>query len=144
MENVPGILTMRKGEAIKEIIKAFADAGYYMGTPLKLTAADFGIPQKRKRVILIGCRDNITIDQPAPLFSDKQRGLFPLPKYVSVREAIGSFPPIPDGGGEEEIDIIFENPSDYDRLMAKEISFDEFYQKKLNEMQYSVEGHTIY
>jgi len=60
--------------------------------------------------------------------------LFSLPKYVSVREAIGSFPPIPDGGGEEEIDLIFENSSDYDRLMAKEISFEEFYQKKLNEI----------
>ena len=134
MENVPGILTMRKGEAIKEIIHAFADAGYFVGTPLKLTAADFGVPQKRKRVILIGCRENITINQPAPLFSDKQDGLFPLPPYVSVREAIGSFPPIPDGGGEEEIEYTIENPSAYDRLMAKGISFDEFYQIKLNEM----------
>ena len=134
MENVPGILTMRKGEAIKEIIKAFADAGYHVGAPLKLTAADFGVPQKRKRVILIGCRENITINQPAPLFTDKQEGLFPLPKYISVREAIGSFPPIPDGGGEEEIEITFENPSAYDRLMAREISFEEFYQIKLNEM----------
>ena len=68
------------------------------------------------------------------MFTDKQEGLFPLPKYVSVREAIGSFPPIPDGGGEDEINFICENPSAYDRLMAKEISFDEFYQIKLNEM----------
>jgi DNA (cytosine-5)-methyltransferase 1 len=134
MENVPGILTMRKGEAIKEIIHAFADAGYHVGTPLKLTAADFGVPQKRKRVILIGCRENIAIDQPAPLFSDKKDGLFPLPPYVSVREAIGSFPPITDGGGEDVMDITIDNPSAYDRLMAKEISFEEFYQIKLNEM----------
>lgn len=134
MENVPGILTMRKGEAIKEIIHAFADAGYYVGTPLRLTAADFGVPQKRKRVILIGCRKNITINQPAPFFSAKDDGMFPLPQYVSVREAIGSFPPIPDGGGEEEIEFVNDNPSAYDRLMAKEISFDEFYQLKLNEL----------
>ena len=33
MENVPGILTMRKGEAIKEIIKAFADAKDKYGLP---------------------------------------------------------------------------------------------------------------
>ena len=134
MENVPGILTMRNGEAIKEIIKAFADAGYYVGTPLKLTAADFGVPQKRKRVILIGCRENITITQPAPLFSDEPNGLFPLPKYISVREAIGSFPEIPDGGGEEEVEITIETPSAYDRLMAKEITFDEFYKIKLGEI----------
>ena len=134
MENVPGILTMRNGEAIKEIIKAFADAGYYVGTPLKLTAADFGVPQKRKRVILIGCRENITITQPAPLFSDEPNGLFPLPKYISVREAIGSFPEIPDGGGEEEVEITIETPSAYDRLMEKEITFDEFYKIKLGEI----------
>ena len=134
MENVPGILTMRKGEAIKEIIQAFADAGYYVGVPLKLTAADFGVPQKRKRVVLIGCRDRITINQPAPLFTDKPNGIFPLPQYISVKEAIGSFPPIPDGGGENEIEIDIENPSAYDRLMKKEITFDEFYQIKLSEM----------
>lgn len=133
MENVPGILTMRHGEAIKEIIHAFADAGYYVNNPLRLTAADFGVPQKRKRVVLIGSRDNITIGQPTPLFTDKPEGIFPLPKYISVREAIGSFPPIPDGGGEEEIDIEFDNPSDYDRLMAKEITFDEFYRRKQNQ-----------
>ncbi len=132
MENVPGILTMRGGEAIKEIIHAFADAGYYVGTPLKLMAADFGVPQKRKRVMLIGCRENIAITQPAPLFSDDMQGLFPLPKFVSVREAIGSFPAISDGGGNDEIEFIIENPSTYDRLMAREISFEEFYRIKLN------------
>lgn len=134
MENVPGILTMRKGEAIKEIIKAFADAGYYVGEPLKLTAADFGVPQKRKRVILIGCRENITIRQPAPMFSDKPETLSTLPRYISVKEAIGSLPPIPDGGGEEEMDITIDKPSAYDRLMAKEITFEQFYKIKLKEV----------
>ena len=132
MENVPGILTMKHGETIQEIIKAFAEAGYYVGTPLKLLAADFGVPQKRKRVILIGCRDKIIIDQPSPMFSDKE-SLFPLPPYISVREAIGSFPPISDGGGNEEIEFTISNPSAYDRLMAKEITFEEFYQIKCDE-----------
>lgn len=134
MENVPGILTMRKGEAIKEIIKAFADAGYYVGEPLKLTAADFGVPQKRKRVILIGCRENIAIKQPEPMFSDKPETLSTLPRYISVKEAIGSLPPIPDGGGEEEMDITIDKPSAYDRLMAKEITFEQFYKIKLKEV----------
>lgn len=137
MENVLGILTMRNGEALKDIIQAFADSGYFISIPLKLNAADFGVPQKRKRVILIGCSENITINQPAPLFSENKEGLFSLPQYVSVREAIGSLPPILDGGGEDEMEFTIENPSAYDRLMAKEISFDEFYQIKLNEMQNS-------
>lgn len=132
MENVPGIMTMRNGETIKEITQAFADAGYHVGTPLKLLAADFGVPQKRKRVFLIGCRDNIAINQPPPMFSEKTGGIFPLPKYISVREAIGSLPPIPDGGGEEEMEFAIDNPSAYDRLMSKEITFEEFYQIKAN------------
>ncbi len=132
MENVPGILTMRKGEAIKEIIHAFADAGYFVATPLKLTASDFGVPQKRKRVVLIGSREKVTINQPKPLFTDKP-DLFSLPIYVSAREAIGSFPPIPDGGGVNEMEFHIENPSAYDRLMAKEITFDDFYNLKLKE-----------
>ena len=33
-------------------------------------------------------------------------------------------------GGENEIEVNFENPSAYDRLMAKEITFEEFYQIK--------------
>lgn len=134
MENVPGILTMRNGEAIKEIIHAFSDAGYYVGTPLKLVAADFGVPQKRKRVILIGCREKVNISQPTPLFVESNNGLFPLPEYITVREAIGSLPQINDGGGYEEVNFVIDHPTAYDRLMAKEITFEEFYNIKLKEV----------
>lgn len=140
MENVLGILTMRNGEAIQEIVQAFADAGYHVGTPLRLNAADFGVPQKRKRVILIGSRENIGIAQPLPLFSDKSDGLFKLPQYISVREAIGSLPPIPDGGGEEETEFSMVCPTPYDRLMARNISFEEFYRIKCSETGQEVES----
>lgn len=132
MENVPGILTMKKGETIKEIMQAFSEAGYYVSSPLRLMAADFGIPQKRKRVILIGSRKKITIQQPSPLFSKDGDDLL-LPKYISVREAIGSLPEIIDGGGQYEMEMTMEKLSVYDRLMRKEISFEEFYEIKLQE-----------
>ena len=65
MENVLGILTMRNGEAIKDIIHAFKDEGYYIGTPLKLNSMWYGVPQKRKRVFIIGSLDEtIKIEQP--------------------------------------------------------------------------------
>ena len=132
MENVPGILTMKKGETIKDIMQAFSEAGYYVSPPLKLMAADFGIPQKRKRVILIGSRKKITIQQPNPLFSKDGNDLL-YPQYISVREAIGSLPEILDGGGQYEIETTIEKLSAYDRLMKKEISFEEFYDIKLKE-----------
>ena len=53
MENVPGILTMRQGKSIKDIIRAFREEGYHVGTPLKLKSMWFGVPQKRKRVFII-------------------------------------------------------------------------------------------
>lgn len=125
MENVPGILTMRKGEAIKEIINAFKEIGYKVNAPMRLTAAQFGVPQKRKRVIIIGSLDaNISIVQPQPLFEENSVS---LPGFVTVRDAIGNLPAIPDGGGEIEMDFDFPSKSPYDMLMQKEIDFDKFY-----------------
>lgn len=126
MENVLGILTMRNGEAIKDIIQAFSDEGYHVGTPLKLNSMWFGVPQKRKRVFIIGSLDpNIEFQQPTPLFDEND--IF-LPKPITVRDAIGSLPEIGDGGGEIEMDWELTNPTPYDLLMQREIDFDEFYQ----------------
>ena len=125
MENVLGILTMRNGEAIKDIIHAFKDEGYYIGTPLKLNSMWYGVPQKRKRVFIIGSLDgNIKIEQPEPLF--EYNDMF-LPEPVTVKDAIGSLPEIEDGGGEIEMEWNFNNPSPYDLLMQREIDFDTFY-----------------
>lgn len=124
MENVPGILTMRKGDAFKEIMAAFEQIGYHVNTPLKLNAEEYGVPQKRRRVFIIGSRDNITIKAPAPLFSNDTKG---LPNFVTVKDAIGSLPAIEDGGGEAEMNYQFRHMSLYDKLMQGMITFDEFY-----------------
>ena len=126
MENVLGILTMRQGESIKDIIRAFREEGYHVGTPLKLNSMWFGVPQKRKRVFIIGSLDpNINFQQPLPLFDDDN--IF-LPKPITVRDAIGNFPEIENGGGSLEMEWEIKNPSPYDMLMQRQISFDEFYQ----------------
>ena len=126
MENVLGILTMRKGEAIKEIIEAFAEIGYHVNLPFKFNAANFGVPQKRKRVVIIGSLDcNVSIQQPESLFDEDSKT---LPPFVSVRDAIGNLPPIPDGGGEVEMEYDFREKSPYDMLMLKEITFPQFYE----------------
>ncbi len=51
-ENVYGLLTM-KGEPIKQIMSDFGAAGYHVAYQV-ICCSDFGIPQKRKRVIIIG------------------------------------------------------------------------------------------
>lgn len=125
MENVLGILTMRNGEAIKDIIHAFSDEGYHVGAPLKLNAMYFGVPQKRKRVFLIGSLDpNIKFEQPSPLFDVDN--MF-LPNPITARDAIGNLPVIEDGGGSVEMEWDLANPSPYDLLMQRRIDFDAFY-----------------
>ena len=57
-ENVKGILSANKGEAIKIITKRFQDTGYKLKVQL-VNFADYGVPQLRERVLFIGIRKDI-------------------------------------------------------------------------------------
>jgi DNA (cytosine-5)-methyltransferase 1 len=58
MENVPGLATMHDGDAIREVCQNFAAGGYEV-TWDKVDAADYGVPQHRERVIVIGERVDV-------------------------------------------------------------------------------------
>jgi len=62
-ENVPGLLTAGKGELWKDIIKHFKRSGYMVRDRL-LNAYDFGVLQRRLRVIVIGWREDIDFEYP--------------------------------------------------------------------------------
>ena len=66
MENVEGLLTAKKGEYIKDIVVALTKLGYIVRLE-KVYSQDYGIPQKRKRVIIVGNRLGKTFKFPAPL-----------------------------------------------------------------------------
>lgn len=71
LENVPGILTMRteKGNLVKDIIKdEFNKIGYEIESRI-LLAADYGVPQKRRRVIFIGTNTGKPIVFPQPTYA---------------------------------------------------------------------------
>lgn len=55
-ENVKGILSANNKQAFPMIVKEFELAGYYVKYKL-LNAADYGVPQKRERVFILGFRD---------------------------------------------------------------------------------------
>lgn len=57
-ENVKGLMTLHKGAIFKRVCKAFEDAGYVLSYRL-INAADYGIPQKRERMILVGIRKDL-------------------------------------------------------------------------------------
>ena len=109
----------------QEIIAAFREVGYYVSKPIKLNAEDYGVPQKRRRIFIIGSLNpEIQIENATPLFSDNDTN---LPRFVTVKDAIGNLPSLKDGGGEAETDFSFGEKSAYDRLMLQEIDFEAFY-----------------
>ena len=60
-ENVKGLLTLHKGSIIAKVIRAFEEAGYIVKKQL-IRCADYGVPQKRERVIIVGIRKDIQHD----------------------------------------------------------------------------------
>ncbi len=58
-ENVKGLLTLHNGSIIAKVMKAFEEAGYVVKKQL-IRCADYGVPQKRERVIIVGIRKDIT------------------------------------------------------------------------------------
>ena len=65
-ENVKGILTANKHEAFPLIIKEFEDSGYDVKYQI-LKASDYGVPQNRERVIIVGFRKDLGIDFNFPM-----------------------------------------------------------------------------
>ena len=74
-ENVKGILSANKGKTFPMIVSEFENAGYYIRHKL-MNASEFGVPQKRERVFIIGFRDfedynNFDFPQPSTLNESK-------------------------------------------------------------------------
>ena len=57
-ENVYGLIGAEKGDAIKKIVTAFKKIGYKI-TYRVIDAADYGVPQHRERVLIVGSRDKL-------------------------------------------------------------------------------------
>lgn len=90
-ENVRGILSIGKGEAIKQIISDFQEAGYITEI-YNVNMADYGVPQTRQRVIIIGQRTDIGLDM-LFRFPKKTNGKNGIPKsWRTIKQTIDRFP----------------------------------------------------
>lgn len=83
-ENVKGLLSMHKGKVVEMIVNDFKNLGYEVNYKL-LKASNFGVPQHRERVIIIGNRIGVQNIFPEPTHGDTT-GLKP---FVSTQEAVG-------------------------------------------------------
>ena len=90
-ENVYGLLGAEKGESIKKIVCAFREIGYNISYRV-LDAADYGVPQHRERLIIVGSKDKV-FKFPKPTHGIDSIDNFP---HYSAEKAIqfSSFPKI--------------------------------------------------
>jgi len=112
LENVKGMKTLYDGKIIQEVVRRFTALGYNIATPSILSSADFGVPQIRERLFIVGVRKDI--------------GEFEFPKpthppnfHLTCEEAIGDLQSREINLGNEIDDYEFPPISDYQKQMRK-------------------------
>lgn len=120
MENVPGLVSLFKGEAKNRILESLENIGYNVSYKI-LTASDYGVPQNRKRVFFVGLRKDY-FDFPYDYFN------FPIPEYgidksipfITSREAINDLPLLKGEKGEGISPYPGPPRNDFQKLMRKD------------------------
>lgn len=109
IENVPGLVSLFGGQIKDNIIKRLSDLGYTVSYKV-ICAADYGVPQNRRRVVFVGIKNN--------LFK------FPDPvKYkITCEMALSDLPSLENEIGNENQDYAFCPNNEYQKLMRKKSS----------------------
>ena len=107
MENVPNLLTAENGYFKKEITELFEGLGYTISSDV-LNAADFGVPQNRKRAVIIGKLGSEAIELPVP-----------IEERVTIWDAISDLAYLNSGEGEEKQSYKYEPQSQYQRRLRE-------------------------
>lgn len=106
IENVPGLVGLFGGKIKDSIIEKFTEMGYQIQYKI-LCAADYGVPQNRKRVVFVGTKD----------------GEFVYPEIngtkVSCSMALSDLPTLEDELGEEVLEYLTQPQNEYQKLMRK-------------------------
>lgn len=105
MENVPNMLTAENGFFKNEIIKLFNEIGYSLDMNV-LNSYDFGVPQQRRRAIVLGKKGNDVLKLPNPI------GV-----TVNVWDAISDLAFLESGEGLNEQEYVIEANSNYQRKL---------------------------
>lgn len=94
-ENVPNLASVAKGEVLADLLAAFAEVGYG-ATARVLLATEYGVPQMRKRLFIVGTRDKGTIPMPPPAtHAPEANGRLP---YVTARDVLDDLPDVESPG----------------------------------------------
>lgn len=89
MENVPGLLWPRHSGYLRKFYELGAQEGYTLFDPVTLDARDFGVPQRRKRVFILGLRENDCVADfnwpPSPTHTEASDD--PAQRWVACEDA---------------------------------------------------------
>ena len=114
IENVPGMATLYKGTVKDEILKRFTKLGYSIDCKV-LCAADYGVPQMRRRLVFIGVLKELNNAS----FPEK---ILNPDEYITSREAIDDLPSLTNDLGEETSYYSSPAKTDYQKLMRRNSS----------------------
>ncbi len=137
IENVLGLNWMANGSVIKKVTAEMSKLGYATDF-MVLRSEQFGVPQRRRRVFLLGSKKASEIQPLKCWFSPVTNGRKKPESAerfsaapVTVDEAIGDLPPVPSGGG---VPVMEYDSSwavtDYQRLSREHITFEEFLRRR--------------
>lgn len=122
-ENVKGLMTMASGKVLKEIKEDFSAAGYAVTANL-VNAKDYGVPQSRERVFLVGVRRDLTnkfcYSVPCPTNGPKAGK-----PYVTLKDALFDLP---------------ENPADYFKGSYSSIYMSRNRKKTWNDVSFTIQA----
>ena len=124
MENVPGIAKGKHKPLIQEVMRKFRKNGYKLVKKYQvLNASQYGVPQERKRLFLLGCRKDISLPKyPKPITVPllvnglKQTNYSELPTCPRVWDALRDLPEVekyPELWTRDWVEAEYGVPSDY-------------------------------
>lgn len=134
MENVSGMITMQNGKVLELIKNELSQIGYNVKHKI-LNAKDYGAPQSRRRVILVGVRNDLNVEYnyPKPIFDENNYITVGdvlikknIPKGIKNHD-IGKLTElnlkrlqfIPEGGSMKDCPVELQNNSDLKRAMRR-------------------------
>ena len=138
-ENVRGLTVGKHRQFLQEIIEAFKENGYDVLDPYRvLNAVNYGVPQDRKRLFLMGCRKGLT-----------------LPSYPMTRQPVTVWDAIADIPNAEEFEellstdsvkAIFKKGSSYSRRLRNlEVDPDDYsYPRQYNRNLLTSSARTVH
>lgn len=147
-ENVTGLLNMQKGEVFEMVKKELGQVTDTEVKVWKLQAEQYGVPQRRTRVFMIGGKAQETnVKPPLPLTQfNRQKTLFEdLAPAVTVAQALSDLPPITNGEDGSNLPYVQEAETLYQQFVRAVISPEDYIRAlnpdRRNDLQTSRIGH---